>query len=313
LLPSTAPADDVLATAREEFTRGNEAGKHAQWAEALGAFERSAQLRPHAVTTFNIGVCQRAMGNYTLARDTLLRALEQNQQAGETELADSIVAEDHAFVSQIDELLATANITLEPSTATVTIDGRPLAERGGVMVAGIREPGRGEPPPTKKFRVLLNPGVHVITLARPGFAEAVITRTVSPGSTTDLTLQLDRLPAHLHVVANQDGAVVMVNDRDMGSTPVDVSRSAGTYHVSVSKPGFKRYEADVALQSGQEVTLSAALVKQERSILERWWFWTIAGVAVAGVGVGTYALTRGESTTQEPLNGGGLGWAVKLR
>src|SRR4051812_5017686 len=80
LLPRIARADDptAVAKAREEFTRANEAGKKAQWAEALQAFERSAKLRPHAVTTFNIGVCQRAMGNYTLARDTLLRALTEN-------------------------------------------------------------------------------------------------------------------------------------------------------------------------------------------------------------------------------------------
>jgi hypothetical protein len=305
--------DPNVAKAREEFTKGNEAGKHAQWAEALASFERSAALRPHAVTTFNIGVCQRAMGNYTLARDTLLRALEQNQKAGGGELADSLAAEDRAFVTQIDELLATVNVTLEPESAAVTVDGRPLAARGELMVAGIREPGHGDAAPGRTFKLLLNPGVHVITLARPGFAESVVHRTFAPGSTTELGLQLDRLPAVVHVAANQEGAVVTVDDRDVGTAPVDVSRPAGTHHVAVHKAGFKRYETDIRLEPGQELTLDALLVKEEKSLVTQWWFWTIAGVAVAGVGVGTYALTRGESTTQEPLNGGGLGWTVKLR
>lgn len=314
-----APAAESteVVQARDEFVRGSERAKRAQWAEALQAFERSAKLRPHAVTTFNIGVCQRAMGNYTLARDSLLRAATQNQASGGAELADSLVAENQALLTQIDQLLATANVMLEPATATVTVDGRPLAARGEgasrIMVAGVREPGRGDPAPSQNFRLLLNPGVHVITLARPGFAEAVITRTLAPGSTTDLKLQLDRLPATMHVTSNEEGAVVTVNNVDVGVAPVDVSRPAGEYHVTVSKPGFKRYESDVTVRSGEELTLGASLSKYETPLTQRWWFWTVAGAVVVGAGVGTYALTRGESTVQEPLNGGGLGWTVKAR
>ena len=313
-----APAESAqVAQARDEFVRASERAKRAQWAEALQAFERSAKLRPHAVTTFNIGVCQRAMGNYTLARDTLLRAAAQNQAAGGTELADSLVAENKAFLTQLDQLLATANVVLEPATATVTVDGRPLAARGEgadrIMVAGVREPGKGDPAPSQKFRLLLNPGAHVITLARPGFAEAVISRTVAPGSTTDLKLELDRLPAVMHVTSNEEGAVVAVNAVDVGIVPVDVSRPAGDYRVTVTKPGFKRYENNVTVRPGEELTLGASLSKHETSLTERWWFWTVAGAVVVGAGVGTYALTRGESTVQEPLNGGGLGWTVKAR
>ena len=125
--------------------------------------------------------------------------------------------------------------------------------------------------------------------------------------------KLDRLPALVHVSSNQEGAIVTVDDRDVGSVPVDISRQPGNYRFTVSKPGFRRYETSVTVQPGQELSLSAALAKQESSILGRWWFWTIAGVVVAGAGLSTYALTRGESTVQEPLDGGGLGWTVKLR
>jgi hypothetical protein len=82
--------------------------------------------------------------------------------------------------------------------------------------------------------------------------------------------------------------------------------------VKVQKPGFKPFETQVNVEAGQEVDLQAPLVKNEQSVLGRWWFWTAAGVLVAGAVVTTYALSRGETTREQPVNGGGLGWAVKL-
>jgi hypothetical protein len=272
------------------------------------------------VTTYNVGVCQRALGNYTLARVAFARALEQNEASKSnpagSELPDALVADCKALLGEMDRLFARANVTLTPPNAQVAVDGRPLAVRDAkeaLLVAGVREPGQGERPPSGTFHVVLNPGAHVFTFARPGFADAVVNKTISPGATIDLKLELDRLPATLHVASSETGAVVTVDGADVGVAPVDVSRPAGTHRVRVTKSGFKRYDAQVAVQPGQELDLRAQLAKEETSFTSRWWFWTAAGVVVAGVAVGTYALTRSETTTQAPLDGGGLGWTVKLR
>jgi hypothetical protein len=316
-LAGSARADDDapnVAEARSEFVRGTDLAKRAQWAEALASFERSAKLRPHAVTTFNIGICQRAMGNYTLARETFTRALDENDKSSPHELADSLVSEDKTFLSELDGLLATANVQLSPANASVAVDGRPLGVRdasSGVMVAGVRAPGPGEAAPAATFKVVLNPGAHVFTFSRTGFADAVVNRTATPGQTVDLKLELDRLPATLHVASSESGSIVTVDGVDVGVAPVDVSRPAGNYRVVVKKAGFKKYEAQVDAQPGQELDLRATLPREETAITSRWWFWTAAGVVVVGVAAGTYALTRTETTRQEPLDGGGLGWTVK--
>ena len=314
------PADAAgVAEARTTFVQGSELAKRAHWAEALAAYERSAKLRPHAVTTYNIGICHRAMGAYTVARDTFARALVESDAASPPQLAESLVAEDRAYIGEIDALLATANVRLTPANAAISVDGRPLELRKGasdaapLLAAGIRPPGPGEPPPAGTFRVSLNPGAHVFTVSRPGFAGAVVNRTFAPSSTIDLALDLDRLPATLHVASSQPGAAVTFDGVDVGITPVDISRPAGTYHVVVRKPDFKPYDAQVAVQPGQELDLRAPLTKNETSITSRWWFWTAAGVLVAGVAAGTYALSRGETTHEQPVDGGGLGWAVKLK
>jgi hypothetical protein len=307
-----------IAEARSSFVQGSELAKQAHWAEALAAYERSAKLRQHAVTTYNIGICHRAMGAYTLARETFSRALAESEAASPPQLAESLVAEDRAYIGQIDALLATASVQLTPANASISVDGRPLevrktSEGTPLLAAGTRAPGPGEPPPSGTFRISLNPGAHVFTVSRAGFADAVVNRTFAPASSMELKLDLDRLPATIHVASSQPGAAVTFDGVDVGVTPLDLSRPAGTYHLIVRKPDFKPYEAQVAVQPGQELDLRAPLAKNETSITSRWWFWTAAGVLVAGVAAGTYALSRGETTHEQPVDGGGLGWAVKLK
>jgi hypothetical protein len=303
-----------VAQARAEFVRGTDLAKRAQWAEALAAFEGSAKLRPHAVTTYNIGICQRAMGNYTQARLTFAQALAENDKSDPKQLADTLVAEDKTFINEIDGLLATVNVQLSPANAAVAVDGRPLAAReAGVLVAGVLPPGPGEAAPSAAFKVTLNPGAHVFTFSRGGFADAVVNKTVTPGATMELRLELDRLPATMHIASSETGSIVIVDGVDVGVAPVDVSRPAGPHRVLVQKQGFKKYEAQVDAQPGQELDLRATLPREETAITSRWWFWTAAGVVVVGVAAGTYALTRSETTRQDPLDGGGLGWTVKAR
>src|SRR5688572_6027070 len=80
--PATAD-DPKTERARELYKQGVEHVKRERWAEALAAFEASRIERPHATTTFNIALCERALGQYTRARATLSDALDQGKaQAG---------------------------------------------------------------------------------------------------------------------------------------------------------------------------------------------------------------------------------------
>jgi hypothetical protein len=311
------PESPDTAQAREEFVRGTDFVHKEQWAEALSSFERSAKLRSHAVTTYNIGTCQRALGRYTLARKTFRRALDDNTAAGGSQLPNDVVEEIKAEIAQLDGLLASADVKLDPPGASIAVDGRPLdsdPKDPSVLVAGLRDPGPGAPPPVAAFKLMLDPGAHVITLSRKGYADAFVNQTFRAGSTTPLPLVLDRLPATLHIGADQEGAVVVVNGTDVGVAPVDVSRPAGSYRVVVSKPGFVNYEAQVVAQAGEQVELRAKLPVEKKSLTQRWWFWTAAGVLVLGAaGSITYFATRPPPPERPPLNCGGLGWCVQAQ
>ena len=307
--PVARADDDVTQQARAEFVRGTDFVNHAQWAEALAAFERSAKLKPHAVATYNIAACERALGHYTRARKALHDALAQNDAAGGAQLADSLVTEAKARLAQIDGLLVTVDVTLDPPSTAVAVDGRPLERAdGGALVAGMRLPGPGEPPPAARFALVMDPGVHVLTLSRKGYTDAVVNKTFAPGTKTSLALTLDELPSLFHVEADQPNAIVSFAGRDVGAVPVDVLRPSGAYHVQVNKAGFLTYEATVKGAPGERVDLRAKMAVAKPSIFTRWWFWTIAGVVVAGAATTTYFLVR----QPPPPNGGGLGWSVPI-
>ncbi|AKV02889.1 TonB-dependent receptor [Labilithrix luteola] len=312
--PAVSRADEPdLTEARDQFKRGAELAKDAQWAAALAAFERSAKLKPHAWTTYNIGVCERALGQYVRARKTFTRALEQRGKDGE--LPDSTALDIQKFQGEIGALVATLDITIEPSDARIAVDGQPLevVSRDGerpVALAGTLAAGTGRQVPAADFRVLLDPGHHVFVIAREGFSDAVHAEDVRPGDRRALHLSLDRLPATLHVAADRTNAVVTVDDLDVGVAPVTLLRPAGKHRVLVRRAGFLPYETDAVVRPGQRVELVANLREDKPSLLSRWWFWTAAGVVVTGAALTTYALTRPEPE-RPAVNGGGLDWTVR--
>ena len=309
------PADAPEALAA--FVEGTTLVKQARWAQALAAFERAAQLRPHAITTYNIGACERALGHYTRARKVFRQALSEHEASGNKQLPDSLVERTRGYLTEIDGLTARLQLTIVPEGAAIAIDGRPLerdsGDRDRVLVAGTRHPGAAEAAPAGSFEVLLDPGAHVLSLTRKGFSTAVVNRTLAPGSVVPLRLELDRLPATLHVTSSPEGGIVTVNGADVGPTPVDVLRPAGSYRILVKKPGRVTYEATVTAQPGEQLKIPAPLREDKPALTERWWFWTAAGVVVAGAAVGTYFATRSEpEPTRAEVSGGTFGWRVRV-
>lgn len=302
--------DDGVDEARAAFARGAELAKDAQWGAALASFERSAKLHPHAWTTYNIAVCERALGQYVRARRMFARALDERRP--DADLPEATVADIQRFEAEIDQLVADLDVTLDPADASMAIDGSPLeAAPGGALFAGTLPAGPGKPPPAAHFHVVLDPGTHVLTIARQGYSTALQTETLRPGEHKSVRLVAARIPATLRIDATTPGAVVAIDGLDVGTTPLALERPGGVHHVVVRKPGFDPYAIDVRLAAGEQQDLRAKLKVHEPSLLTRWWFWGATVAVVGGAAVATYALTR-PAPERPPVDGGGLGWAVRV-
>jgi len=314
--PPAPPADsgDRVAEARRLFSTGTQLVREARWHEALTAFTASYARVRHPVTLFNVGACERALGHYTRARDAFARALASGADPASDDGGAppaALAGELRTLLAELDRLLVHADVTLEPADARVAVDGRPLTPVERTLWAGLAEPGAGAPLPAARVELVLDPGSHLVTLQRPGYADAVVRLTVAPGERRALPLALDRLPARLSIVSNRPRTVVTVDDVDVGVAPLDLSRPPGRYRVALRGAGLVPYRTEVTLAPGQELTLRGTLAEARTSIVRRWWFWTAAGVVVTGVALGAYFGARAAETPR--VDGGGLGWAVSLR
>jgi PEGA domain-containing protein len=314
--PSETRSDDPkLTEARELYVRGLRLVKQAQWAEALAMFERSRALRPHALTTYNIGACERALGRYTRALSRLNEALTENERSHV--LPPSILDEARGFVAEIERLLVHLELEVVPADAGIAVDGRPLSptKTGSkpVLVAGIAPPGPPTAPPHSAFELVLDPGTHLFTLRRRGYADAVANKTFGAAHRGKLRLELAQLPATIRISSNRRGALVSVGGKDVGPAPVDVLRPPGVYLVEVMKEDYVPYRAEVRVNAGEESMLTAPLALEQQPLTKKWWFWTAAAVVVGGVAVGTYFATRPEPESRRPpLDGGSLDWVAPI-
>lgn len=188
---SPAPSSAV-EEARRAFQEGIALAKQQRWAEALEALQRSDAMHPHAITTYNIGYCERELGHLTRARKQLSKALADHRARGSVELPSDLQAAAQEYLIEIEQRLARVLVSITPGA--VAVDGSPLELAGSgpaypVLLAGTRESGPPEVPPSFSFEVLLTPGEHRFVLAVKDHADVSVSRTFAPGSKTTLTLR----------------------------------------------------------------------------------------------------------------------------
>ena len=307
-----APAEgDKDQRAREEFRAGSRLVEQSDWAPALAAFERSLALKNHPLTVYNIGVCQRFLGRYTLAANTLRVALSPAE--GSAELPDLFRDQAKAYVDEIDRKLSRISVTIAQTEATIAFDGRPLATApSGDLVAGIAPPGEGKVVPAARFVVITDPGSHVLTFQLKGHDTLEVRRDLKPGATEELSMSLTEQNADMRIDADRAKCVVRVDDVDVGLTPVMVTRPPGKHTIAVMKEGFVTYGTTTNLLPGQHLQIAADLPVERIPLTKRWWFWTAAVAVLATGAIVTYAATR---PTPEPpaYESGSTGWVVPLR
>jgi hypothetical protein len=199
-VPGAAINSADIEQARAAFSHGIELAKQGRWVDALSELSKSNALRPHAVTTYNIGYCERSLGHYTRARKMLTKALLDNRASGEQELSSDLIAAAKSYLSEAEQQIATVNVTVAPVTARLKVDGRPLeaVAQGGlrpVASAGTRDVSDAEVAPAASFDLLIDPGAHEFVVLA-GDKSLTITRTFQPGAreAIGLTVPEQRAP-----------------------------------------------------------------------------------------------------------------------
>src|SRR5689334_11721443 len=99
--PAPGEADAATLQARALFSEGTDKAHRGEWSLALAAFQRSWSLHPHAVTAYNIGYCERALGRYTRARKMFGEAFAESAAHGGVELPQELAAAAKTYLAEL--------------------------------------------------------------------------------------------------------------------------------------------------------------------------------------------------------------------
>jgi len=300
------PADDVTSRAHAAYVHGVALSKDQQWGDALAAFQEAASLRDHPQVEVNIAYCERALGRYVAARKTLLAVLAQPTGLDATQLADS-----RSYLAEFDRLIVRVAVQMDPPTATLAVDGRPVIEGDGkdTYLGDVAPAGVGAAVGKAAFTVLLDPGAHVFRAVREGHQDALVSRSYHAGESATLDLHLDVLPATIAIHSEPASAIVRVDSREVGLAPIEFQRPAGQYKLEVLADHYETYQAALDLSPGQRADMTARLNPYTEPLTKKWWFWTGVAVVVAGGAVLTYFVTR--PAPQPPAyESGSANWLV---
>lgn len=108
-------------------------------------------------------------------------------------------------------------------------------------------------PPSKPASQTVAPSTAAATAPAPSAAPAVAVPSAPEGSARNVKCDFSSTPA---------GAEITLDGKYVGSTPSEISVSAGAHVVEFSMPGFMPWKRDLTVTPGSELTVSAILQKQ---------------------------------------------------
>ena len=192
------------------------------------------------------------------------------------------------------DLPATLYIDSATTGATVEIDGK---------VVGVI-------PLEDDFAI--SPGQRTIRVFKKGFSEHNDIFIAESGGHVDLEVDLIPVAGILTIASNIDGANVLVDGKTVGVTPFEGREVApGDTMLSIKAPGYYPFMKQLQVVAGQAYAVEATLKPlpvaagagadgkgptAANSVHDKWWFWTVIGLAVAG-GTATalaFTLDRGQ-------------------
>ncbi len=258
--PEAGAAAPDVERARMHFEQGLRLTRREHWDAALVEFERSLGLHPTQAAALNHALCLqrvRRYGEAIAAFEAYLERFGREVDEAQRERVRRILEEMRALVTPV-----TLSVNVEG--ATVVVDEREVGES---PLAGP---------------VLLLSGAHVIEVRRDGYRTARRQVLVVAGEERTERFVLLEPPrmAMIRVEANVEGATVLFDGQEAGTTPWSGVVPQGIHRVAVRAPGYETATSQVSLTAEEDRVLGLALVPSRR--VHRGWFWGSLALAIAG-------------------------------
>ncbi len=275
-----ADAPPAQPSADELHRRGNEAMANLKPGEALEDYRQAYALSNDPALLYNMGHALETLEDYPAA----LAKYEEFARLAPPEL--------RARVPKLDELVASVRAKVTRVTISCNVPGARVL---------VRDRAVGEiPPKGAPLELALVAGPASVEVDAEGFSR-FRRNLVLPGGGA-LTIDADLIPSSragvLVVDTRPSAGDVRVDEKSLGSAPVEVSLGVGTHTIVASRAGFEDRSTSVVVAAGERKEVTVVLEKST-PIVARWWFWTGVGVVILG-GV---ALAIAATTEKSPDRG----------
>lgn len=258
MLASTATAGaQQRSEAEVRFERGATLFAARNYEGALVEFQRSLALSGGIDLLFNIGRTYQAMGRYSEAAESVEEYLRRAR-----DLAPERREEVTRMLSTLRGFVAHVRVRVTPSDATVSLDGEALS-------------------PSRLAAALpVNPGRHVVTAQRAGFAARAEPLVVASGESRDLAITLSPAAATQGegtlVLRGAPASAVLRVDGAVVRSPVRLP--VRTHRVELVAPGFAPWRGAVLIEPQRSRVLTARM-ERPGGLSPRW---LIAGAGATG-------------------------------
>ncbi len=155
--------------------------------------------------------------------------------------------------------------------------------------------------------VVLPVGSHTIRVSKDGYLPFSEVFDITAGEVTELEVDLVLYSGRLQVEAGPPPVQVQVDERDVGTAPIEMDLAIGEHVVRMTKPGYVEEVRRPLVRTGQTTRVEVTLVPVEVAarkatggpVYAKWWFWGVVGAVVVGAVVPTVILTRPKSRQAE--------------
>ncbi len=238
-VPASPSPNDATAEARRHFKLGIRLYQDTNYAGALAEFTAAYAAKPGPGSLQNVALCQKALFRYREAAQTLQQLLAQH----DAELSDGEKKAVRDAITELDGLVGSIVVEVEPSDAKVTIDGRALS---------LSE---------QKAGVEVNVGEHTIIADESGFARLVRVVSVASGQKKlPVEMKLKATDGFLNIVATDARAAIAIDGVTLAFHEWRGGVKPDTDHlIQVFRDGYESYESTVNVGLGKTLEVQAAL------------------------------------------------------
>jgi hypothetical protein len=302
LVAGVAHADDKRADAERYFKAGAKAYAAQSFAAAAADFDEAYKALPMPEIAFSAAQAYRRLYRVDPKPEYVRRAvelyrvyLEKVKTGGRVgDAADSLGELEREMdrlkikvgageTKQVERTRIGVNISIEGAADTAAL--HEIGDATGESIKGLVATIDGKP--AEPFALVeVPPGEHVVTASADGYFPVEKKHHAVAGVTSLVEVALKPKPAKVTVTTEADATVLVDGRPASRSAGTSIELAQGAHLIAILHGGREPFAKEVTVTRGQELALSAPLVKtgQRRAVP---WVLGTSGVLAAGAAVAT--------------------------